>query len=76
MILRNRRFGINREAEPEKEEEKGPEIRPGQQQDPEQKTFEVQQRTFDIAQKGALYSDQQFGTDQEMEPIWKNAVKQ
>lgn len=76
MILRNRRFGINHEAEPEKEEETAPEVRSGQQQDPEQQTFDVQQRTFDIEQKGALYSDQQFGTDQEMEPIWKNAVKQ
>ena len=76
MILRNRRFGITREIEPEKEEEAAPEVRPGQQQDPEQKTFDVQQRTFDIEQKGALYSDQQFGTDKDMEQIWKNAVKQ
>lgn len=77
MILRNRRFGINREVEPEENPENTtPEARPGEQQDPVQKTFEVQQRTFDIEQKGALYSDQQFGSDQEMEQIWKNAVKQ
>ncbi|MBR2888605.1 MAG: hypothetical protein IKB95_10285 [Bacteroidales bacterium] len=76
MILRNRRFGITREVEPEKVEEKAPEVRPGQMQDPEQKNFEVKQRTFDIEQKGALYSDQQFGTDKDMEQIWKNAVKQ
>lgn len=75
MILRNRRFGLTREIEPEKEETAAPEIRPGQQQDPEQQTFDVQQRSFDIQQKGALYSDQQFGTDNDMEQIWKNAVK-
>ena len=74
MILRNRRFGITREVEPEKEEENNPEVRPGQQQDPEQHVYDVQQRNFDIEQKGALYSDQQFGTDKDMEQIWKNAV--
>ena len=68
MILRNRRFGITHEMEPEEIEEKKEEVRPGEMIDPIQKNF-------DIEQKGALYSNEQPGTDKDMEQIWKNAVK-